>query len=114
MGVYGFRERSNEDYVTSNYDAFYALYHRVDVTYGELADEINIDNFMNAFITECYGSNGDYPNNNVSIWKDTANHSKWNWILKDLDAIRNHTASWNMFKYMLGTNDSLGKVKTKK
>lgn len=62
---------------------------------------------MNAFIAECYGSNGDYPNNNISIWKDTANHSKWNWILKDLDAVRGHTASWNMFKYMLGTKDTL-------
>lgn len=62
---------------------------------------------MNAFITECYGSNGDYPNNNISIWKDTVNHSKWNWILKDLDAVRGHTASWNMFQYMLGTKDSL-------
>ena len=132
-GVYGFRERSNEDYVTSNYDvdeddleiatatnytkanvqgtpnfnAFYALYHRADITYEELSEEININNFMNAFIAECYGSNGDYPNNNISIWKDTANHSNWNWILKDLDAVRGHTASWNMFKYMLGTKDTL-------
>ena len=130
-GIYGFRERSNEDYVTSNYDvdeddveiatgknywngyvketphfnAFHALYHKADVAYEELCEEMDIENFMNAFIAECYACNTDYPNNNVSIWKDTANQTKWKWILKDLDLFMLKDASWNMFKYMLGTDD---------
>lgn len=130
-GIFGFRERSNEDYVTSNYDvdeddleiataenyvydnvkstpdfnAFHALYNKVDVTYEELNEVMNIDNFMNALIAECYGSNSDFPHNNISIWKDTTNQSKWKWILKDLDAVYRHDASWNMFNYMLGTDD---------
>lgn len=130
-GVFGFRERSNEDYLTSNYDvdeddleiatrenylydnvkgtpcfnAFHVLYNKDDVTYEELCAEMNIDNFMNVFIAECYGSNIDYPQNNIIIWKDTTNQSKWKWILKDLDAVYKVDASWNMFNYMLGTDD---------
>ena len=130
-GIYGFRERSNEDYVTSNYDveeddveiatgknywngyvndtphfnAFHTLFHKADVTYEELCEEMDIENFMNAFIAECYACNTDYPNNNVSIWKDTTNQTKWKWILKDLDLFMLKDASWNMFKYMLGTDD---------
>ena len=128
-GVYGFRERSQEDYVASNYDIddnevdiataeayikpdaepcfsdFYALYHRNNVTYEEMAEAINIDNFMNVFIAECYSSNTDYPRNNVSMWRQTGEGNKWHWILKDLDYVEEHNASWNMFKYMLGTDN---------
>lgn len=131
-GIYGFRERSNEDYVTSNYDmeeedleiatasnyqkdnvkgtpnfnAFHALYNKTDVIYEELSGEMDIENFMNAFIAECYSSNNDFPQNNVSIWKNTQLNSRWKWILKDLDFVTKHDASWNMFNYMLGTEDA--------
>lgn len=128
-GVYGFRERSQEDYVASNYDIddnevdiakaeayinpeaepcfsdLYALYHRKNVTYEDMAEAINIDNFMNVFIAECYSSNTDYPRNNVSMWRQTGEGNKWHWILKDLDFVEEHNASWNMFKYMLGTGN---------
>ena len=130
-GVCGFRERSNEDYVTSNYDVaeenveiatasnyfgtrsetpnfntFRALYNKADVTYEELSEAMNTYNFMNAFIAECYSSNTDFPQNNVSIWIQTDTESQWQWILKDLDFVSSHDASWDMFKYMLGTDDS--------
>lgn len=73
-GVYGFRERSNENNVESNhgidddevemagateyvypnkntsfYD-FYTLYHQNDVSYEEMAAAMNTENFMNVFI----------------------------------------------------------------
>ena len=130
-GVYGFRERSNEDYVASNYDiddkdveiaidnnyrssnyvntpyfnSFYILYHRSDVTYEDMTETMNIENFMNAFIAECYSSNTDFPQNNVAIWRQNGDGHKWHWIVKDLDYVGNHNASWNMFKYMLGTDN---------
>lgn len=130
-GVYGFRERSNDDYVTSNYgyeeeeiemaeassygrpnvygkpyfNAFYELYHRSDVTYAEMAENMDVENFMNAFIVECYASNTDFPHNNISIWRRTTDDGRWHWITKDLDFIFVNTSSWDMFKYMLGSQD---------
>ena len=131
-GIFGMRERSNEDYVTSNYDieeeeveiaearnykranvsgsphfnSFNTLYHRDDVTYEEMEEEMDIENFMNVFIAECYASNTDFPTNNISIWKQTNENGRWRWILKDLDYIFKNSSSWNMFKYMLGTSDT--------
>ena len=130
-GILGMRERSNEDFVTSNYDieeeeveiadgsnyksdnktdsphfnSFHKLYHRNDVTYEELAEAMDVENFMNVFIAECYASNTDYPGNNVSMWKQTTEDGRWHWISKDLDYIFINTSSWDMFKYMLGTQN---------
>ena len=128
-GVYGFRERSNEDNVASNHDIdddevemasatefvypnkntsfydFYTLYHQNDVSYEEMAAAMNTENFMNVFIGECYASNTDYPHHNVKMWKQKGVGYKWNWILYDLDYVIAKDASWNMFKYMLGTDN---------
>ena len=128
-GVYGFRERSNEDNVASNHDIdddevemasandyiypkkntsfydFYTLYHQNDVSYEEMAEAMNTENFMNVFIGECYASNTDYPHHNVIMWKQKGVGYKWNWILYDLDYVIAQDASWNMFKYMLGTDN---------
>ncbi len=129
-GVFGMRERSNEDYVTSNYDikeeeiemadhknylrtttetphynSFYKFYHEDDIKYEEMAQLMDTKNFMNAFIAECYASNTDFPNNNISIWSPTIESTYWRWILKDLDFIATHDSMWDMFKYMLGTQN---------
>ena len=132
-GIFGMRERSNEDYVTSNYgiefeeddiematsrnylspnisetplfNSFNSLYHRDDVTYEALADAIDTKNFMNAFIAECYASNTDFPHNNVSVWRHKDEYGRWRWILKDLDFIGVHNYLWDSFKYMLGTSN---------
>jgi hypothetical protein len=39
------------------------------------------------------------------MWRQTGEGNKWHWILKDLDFVEEHNASWNMFKYMLGTGN---------
>lgn len=130
-GIFGFRERSNEDYVASNYgiddkeveiaidnnyrspyysnnpyfNAFYKLYHKSNVSYTAIAANMNIENFMNAFIAECYSSNTDFPQNNIAIWRQNGEGNKWHWIVKDLDFVSHHDASWNMFKYMLGSDN---------
>lgn len=130
-GIFGMRERANEDYVTSNYgfeeedveiassrnylrpdisetplfNSFNALYHRDDVTYEEMADAIDTENFMNAFIAECYASNTDFPHNNVSMWRHKDEYGRWRWILKDLDFIGVRNYLWDSFKYMLGTSN---------
>ena len=131
-GVFGLRERANEDYVEANYDGlediemndqrayqydylegatspswtdFYNLYHRDDVTYDELAAVIDIDNFIQVLIAEMYTENSDYPHNNIAVWRPTAEDGKWRWILKDMDffAYNEKTpVQFNMFKYIFG------------
>ena len=131
-GVFGLRERSNEDYVTSNrgydeediemataqnyrkgnmkstplFNDFYRLYHGDNVTYNEITHALNEENFLNVFIAECYSSNTDYPHNNIAMWRLIADSSQWSWILKDLDYIYKYDASFDMFKYMLGTDNA--------
>lgn len=133
-GEYAMRERSDEDYVESNYDGledieqadcfssmgamvgkaqplyqhFFDTYTRNDVTYEEMAAEMDVLNFMEVLIAEMYSTNTDYPNNNVVFWRPTATDGKWRWILKDLDFIdftEKQKADFNMFYYMFLTGD---------
>ena len=129
-GVFGLRERSNDHYVEANHGLddndiemaetykdtnsafakFRRNYQRGDVTYEELDSQMDIDNFMKAMITECYSSNTDYPHNNLSMWRPSAEGGKWRWILKDLDYMQyGQRASFNMFNYMLLTGKE-GKI----
>lgn len=129
-GEYELRERSNDDFVESNYpevsdyymateasllssnserssntfDVLYNLYTKNNTTYAQLAELIDIDNFRDALIAEMFATNHDYPHNNVSMWRPE--DGKWRWILKDLDffaASSSTPASFNMLKYMTGT-----------
>ena len=119
-GVFGLRERSNERYIEANNNGledidyiesyndtssvFLSLkekYQREDITYEELAEEIDIDNFTKTLIAECYASNTDYPHNNIAIWRPRVEGGKWRWILKDVDFMQYSVeASFNMFNYM--------------
>lgn len=130
-GEYGMRERSNEDYVAANYDGledienvdqtayynaasrnntlfqdFYDVYTSEDVTYADLAEKMDVDNFMGALIAEMYSGNNDWPHNNVSMWRPTEDGGKWRWILKDMDKITTTEVGYNMFEYLFVENGS--------
>lgn len=125
------RERSEEDYVESNYnglenieihtdkilqlydeqnhesslfDELYNTYTKEDVSYEGMSSLIDVNSFMAALITELFSTNFDYPQNNQSFWRETSEGSKWKWILKDLDytALR-RSVDYNMLKYLLFT-----------
>ncbi len=108
LGEYGMRERSDNNYVESNYDgledieladetsyqtpvegslfaSFREDYMRKDVTYEDIAKQIDVDNFLKSLIAEIYGQNTDYPTNNVSMWRPLSEDGRWRWILKDMD-----------------------------
>lgn len=127
IGEFGMRERSDEDFVEANYDgledieladetsyqspvpgslfeSFRNDYMRADVTYEELASQMDMDNFIKTLIAEIYGMNTDFPTNNVSMWRPTAEGGKWRWILKDMDRFGAnlflYPSSFDMFRYM--------------
>lgn len=122
-GLFEMRERSNDDYVFSNYDGLESIvvaaanhytsntppdrfqvlrkaYCAENTTYSRLDSLMDIDNFLKALISEMYSSNTDYPLNNVSMWCPTASNGKWRWILKDLDYMALNDVSHNMFTRM--------------
>ena len=51
--------------------------------YNYLKSQIDVQNLINYWIVESYYANGDYPHNNVKIYKSS--DGKWRWMLYDLD-----------------------------
>jgi len=134
-GLYGLRERSNEDYVEANYKniknietaseksyypsnderyqtsfyKLYDLYRDSKSTYSQIAELMDVNSFMQAMIVEIFTQNYDFPQKNVAMWREKSDTGKWHWILKDLDhfAMTSDTRiDFNMFKYLLGTAKS--------
>lgn len=132
LGEFGMRERSDENYVESNYDGledvevadeneyqsptmgslfsdFYNSYTTPGVQYEQLAPQIDMDNFVESLIAEIYAQNTDYPTNNVSLWRPTEEGGKWRWILKDMDRygmqLSLYPRDFNMLRYMFTPDD---------
>lgn len=129
-GIYGMRERVDEDFIESNYDGLedvftatqesykvessereaasfqplYDLYTDSASTFEQIAEQIDVDNFMQSLIAEMFANNNDYPHNNVYMWRPKQPGGKWRWILKDLDMcgtkLERSVVYFNMFKYM--------------
>lgn len=127
-GLFEWRERSNDDYVYSNYDgleaiesaeanlytsktppdlfkAFREVYCTQSASYEDLDKLMDIDNFMDALIAEMYSANTDYPHNNVFMWRPTASGGRWRWILKDLDYMARNDVNFDMFTRMFKSAD---------
>lgn len=127
IGEFGMRERSDDNYVESNYDGledvevadevsyqtpekgslfedFYKAYHRSDVTFAELESMMDMDNFVKTVAAEIYAMNTDFPTNNVSLWRPLEEGGKWRWILKDMDRFGSNMSlypeSFDMLKYL--------------
>lgn len=108
-GLLNIRERSNEDYVYSNYgydeeevdfpdqyklssiDCYKSvrdIYSKSDIVsdsvYEEIDNVIDVDEFLNYIMTETYCANSDWAGNNVKLWKRKKD-GKWRWILFDTD-----------------------------
>ena len=62
--------------------------------YQTVADQIDINEFLNYFITQVYMANYDWPANNMEIWRDR-DGGKWRWLFYDLDATTNY-GQWSV------------------
>ena len=86
-----------------SYDNFSAL--RAFLENNDLSDEenfqyiedrIDLDNFLDYYITEIYSANYDWPYNNLKLWRKSGSNidpnlgyghdGKWRWFLYDLDS----------------------------
>lgn len=110
-GMLNIRERTNKDFIFSNHgygdDEFYlnegshahegTTYDRVleyaslsadDINaegrYEEINNLIDVNEFLNYFLSEIYVVNRDWPGGNVKAWKPKSG-GRWRWILYDTD-----------------------------
>ena len=112
-GIHNLREKVNEHWVTSNYgipeenldflknfqevfagsrDGFDELTLFLEqnslsqqANYDHVADQIDINSYMDYLITQMFFANRDWPGNNQKYWRDRVNGSRWRWILFDME-----------------------------
>ena len=71
-----------------------------DDVYKNIGNMMDVDNYMNYFLSEIYYGNDDWPDNNVKAWKKKEN-GKWRWILYDTDN------GFNLYDFRLYNVNSL-------
>ncbi|MBU1679065.1 MAG: CotH kinase family protein [Bacteroidetes bacterium] len=112
-GIHNLREKISEHYLSSNHNVdpseitmlendgnpvtgnntdYSALFNfisannlAVSANYDIARSKIDIDEFINYFISQIYFDNTDWPGNNIKFWKADSPLSKWRWILFDTD-----------------------------
>ncbi len=136
-GIYNIRERSNDDYVESNYpdienfdmienwnslkcgdwnryvNYLKPLISNPKTTYQEISNVIDVDNFLKLFVLEVWCGNTDFPGNNIVMWRPKTANAKWRWIIKDVDFVGlsgKSNPDDNYLDYILRTNDHANDV----
>jgi hypothetical protein len=107
MGLADLRERANEDNVEANLgykdidmienwwkldegsfdqlDSFVDFYNQPDVTFEQLKEKLDVDNFLDMFVIKSFAMVTDLLSNNIVLWRPRQEDGKWRFILKDVD-----------------------------
>ncbi|MFC1550283.1 lamin tail domain-containing protein [Candidatus Neomarinimicrobiota bacterium] len=77
--------------------------------YNYIKSQIHIDEYINYQIAEIYCDNINWLNTNVRWWREKTKHSKWRWILVDMDwgfgtVFPNFTSSYETNSLLLATS----------
>ena len=125
-GMLNIRERSNEDYVFTNYDEledidmienlwelkegtwdnfndFKAFYAEHNHTLAEYEERMDCMEFINLMAMNLYYNNLDFPGNNFVIWRPTADGGKWRFIAKDTDfglGLYDYDANYHILEWL--------------
>ena len=122
-GMLGIRERSNKDFIYSNYgldeedicieetsnkaeqcDSYQEVLNiskRSNASFDEVNAIIDVEEMLNYFMTEIYYCNEDWSAGNIKAWKRLKD-GKWRWILYDTDystSLYNDYLTTNGFVY---------------
>ncbi|MDR9416169.1 MAG: CotH kinase family protein [Gracilimonas sp.] len=112
-GIHILREKQNEDFLESNYgyneDEIDILKNNasvkegssshydemitfienndlsVDEHYEWVAEQMDIDQYIDYQIAQIYWANGDWPGGNIIFWRPQEPDAKWKWLLYDVD-----------------------------
>lgn len=66
---------------------FYVREHDLseDQNYLYVQNHVDLDNFIDYFITEIYIANQDWPDHNIRYWRPQQENGRWRWIVYDSD-----------------------------
>jgi hypothetical protein len=53
--------------------------------YDHVKTLIDVDNYIDYYISELYSANIDWPSWNIKFWREKSEDARWKWILNDLD-----------------------------
>ncbi len=78
----------------------------VKANFDYVKTQIELDNFIDTYISELFFANTDWPSNNNIRWRPTTPGGKWRWIFYDLDfgMIETHE---NMLEHATGTDSTI-------
>ena len=82
-----------------------------DANYQKIADQVDIDNYMNYMQAEMFLNNGDWPHNNMKKWRVASQKGKWRWFMYDVDfgfGVSYNTQNGNVFSYVTNANGTNG------
>lgn len=140
FGIQNIRERTNKDYLYTNYDLdeeeFYLLEAGVEVdqvtdhpefskltsfvlnsnlsqpsVYEAVGEMADLDNMISYFFAQIYYGNTDWPHNNLKVWKKIHN-GRWRWILFDTDFGFNQATApnYNMLDWTFNSGATCAKI----
>lgn len=110
-GIHNLREKVNEDWVTAHhgyadddvelmdggpfrgrsahYDELLAVLDDSDLndpaTFAQVEALMDVEQFLDYLVAEIYSANGDWPGNNIKLWRPREPGGRWRWMLFDLD-----------------------------
>jgi hypothetical protein len=82
-----------------------------EANYNRIADQIDIDNFINYMQAEMFLNNSDWPHNNMKKWRVASQKSKWKWFLYDTDfgfGVSYNQQNGNVFSYVTNASGTGG------
>lgn len=127
VGIFGLRERTNDDFVWANYQGeeniervtnlrspecesfkrIKELCKQSSSQYADFEQLIDVEEWINYLCLQIFSSNTDWPYNNVSLWRKK-DGGKWRWITKDIDYVgrvfrselMDDALTFNYFQYL--------------
>ena len=121
-GVFGLREKVDEDYLESNYgiteevdvvESFYSdapayadmlqLIDDESSTFADFETIMEMSQFIDYLCCETFATNEDFPHNNVYMWRKK--QGKWHFVLKDLDYFSNSQLGFDYLNWLMVTGN---------
>jgi spore coat protein CotH len=103
LAGWGLVLEGNADAYTELYDFIYNNDLSIAENYDYVESKIDIDPYIDYYITETYFINRDWPGNNFKFWRPQTDDGKWRYFLYDLDATFKDP-EYNAFIHATDTN----------